>query len=150
MQHELNKTYHFNIPTENLRFGDLSGEECVELFRDGRVAAPFFERQIPKWFPALTFVDKKGYDHVDLDGRCYDAKGFTNGGCKFMPSRMLGVGRTFDQEEAQGHAEELIYIIHEIIDFPKVRVIFKRGSDLVKDFPKCSIPKGKREVLFAE
>ena len=143
MKHELNKTYHFNIPVENLQFADLKGEECVELFRDGRVAAP-------KWFPELTFVDKKGFDHVDSNGACYDAKGFTNGGCKFMPSRMMGVGRTFDVEEAQEHAQELIYIIHEIIDFPKVRLIFKKGSDLIKDFPKCSIPKGKRDVLFAE
>ena len=150
MKHELNKTYHFNIPVENLQFADLQGEECVELFRDGRVAAPFFERQIPKWFPELTFVDQKGFDHVDQDGVCYDAKGFTKTGCKFMPSRMMGVGRTFDVEEAQEHAQELIYIIHEIIDFPKVRLIFKKGSDLVKDFPKCSIPKGKRDVLFAE
>jgi hypothetical protein len=65
-----------------------------------------------------------------------------------MPSKMLGIGRTFDEDEARSHAEELVYIIHDIIDFPKVRVVFKKGSELTRDFPKCSIPKGKREVLF--
>lgn len=148
MKIEQNKTYHFDIPIDTLRFGDLKGEECISLFRDGRVAAPFFERQIPYWFPELTYVDQKGYDHIDESGVCYDAKGFTQGGCRFMPSKMIGVGRVFDAEKAQNHAQELIYIIHEIIDFPKVRLIFKKGSDLVKDFPKCSIPKGKREQLF--
>jgi hypothetical protein len=59
MDIQYNKTYYFDIPIDNLRFADLSGEECVELFRDGRVAAPFFERQIPKWFPKLTFVNQR-------------------------------------------------------------------------------------------
>ena len=61
---------------------------------------------------------------------------------------MQGAGRSLDVEAAQDHAQELIYIIHDNLDFPKVRVVFKRGSDLIKDFPSCKIRKTKREVLF--
>ena len=28
----------------------------------------FIERQLEIWYPWLTFVDEKGYDHVDQDG----------------------------------------------------------------------------------
>ena len=141
MKIEFNKTYHFDIPTDQFRWCDMDKEELIELFRDGRVASFFFERQIPHWFPELTFIpgDKKGYDHIDEQGNKYDAKGLTKGGCKFMPSSMLGTGRKFDAESAHAHADEISYIIHDIREFPSINLIFKKGSDLTKEFPNCSI-----------
>jgi hypothetical protein len=52
---------------DNLSFGDLSKEEVYECMKDGRLASHFLERQLTKWFPALTRVDQKGHDHVDTD-----------------------------------------------------------------------------------
>lgn len=148
MNIEFDKTYHFDMPTDKFQFGDIDKEGLIALFRDGRIASYFFERQIPHWFPELTFVDQKGYDHVDGDGNKYDAKGFTKHGCKFMPSSQIGAGRKFDAESAHAHANEISYIIHDITEFPSVKLIFKTGSSLLMDFPKCSITYAKKGMLF--
>ena len=45
------------------------------------------------------------------------------------------------------HANNMIYIFCDIVNFPKVNVIFKNGSDL-KNYKKGSIPYGDYDVLF--
>ncbi len=147
MKIKLNKTYNFAYRGK-VSFGDLSEEECHEVLQDGRFAAPFMERQLTKHFPELVHVDKPGYDHVDPTGQRYDAKNFTKRGLKFMPSNQIGQGREFDKEVAHEKSSDLIYICCDIVEFPKVRVIFKKGSDLIQEYPSCTINKSKREVLF--
>lgn len=118
------------------------------MFKDGRLTSHFLERQLEIWFPDLTFVNAKGYDHVDSAGVKYDQKCFTKGGLKFMPSTMQGAGRSLNEEVAQAHANEINYICCDIVEFPKVRVVFKRGKDLVKDYPKCAVPFKDRSNFF--
>lgn len=144
---ELNKTYNFEI--ENFSFGDIPREELIENFKDGRCCSWFMEPQITKWFPALTRIyGNKDHDHVDLDGVKYDAKNFTKNGLSFKPSSQKGAGRSFDEEIAHEKANSLIYICCDIVDFPRVRVRFVEGSELIKQYPKCEIAKGKRENFF--
>jgi hypothetical protein len=142
---EINRVYNFEC---RATFGTLSQERVNKLFTDGRRSSGFLELQLEEWFPELTFVDGKGYDHVDPNGVKYDAKCFTRGGAKFCPSVMLGAGRFIDEKKLWEHANHMIYIFCDIVDFPKVRVICKYGSDLVK-YSKGSIPFGDRDVLFA-
>ena len=141
---ELNKTYEFACPAS---FGTLSQEEVYKLFTDGRRASGFLEIQLEKWFPELTFEDGKGYDHVDRGGLRYDAKCFTKGGAKFCPSGMLGMGRKVNEEELWEHANDMIYIFTDVVEFPKVMVRFVKGSDLTQ-YTKGSIPFKDRNVLF--
>ena len=143
-QIELNKTYTY---TCNATFGTLSQEKVNKLFTDGRRASGFLEIQLEEWFPNLTFEDGKGYDHVDTDGVKYDAKCFTRGGAKFCPSGMLGMGRKVDEKELWEHAENMIYIFTDVVEFPKVQVRFVKGSDLTQ-YTKRSIPFKDRNVLF--
>jgi len=138
--------YTFDF-TDKVKLGSLSQEETYEVFRDGRFAAHFLERELTKHFH-LSFVNKTGYDHVDPTGQKYDAKNFTKRGLSFMPSNQLGEGRKFNADVAHAKAKELIYICCDIVDFPKVRVKFAYGADLVKEYPKCKVPKGYREALF--
>ena len=135
---------------ENISFGDLSDDELSLMFTDGRLASHFLERQLTKWYPELTFVDKRGYDHVDEEGHKYDQKCFTKGGLGFAPSHMGGKGRVFVQEEAHEHAKDITYICCDVVDFPIVKVKFARGSDLIVDYPKCKIPFSKRQEFFGE
>ena len=141
---ELNKTYEFACPAS---FGTLSQEEVYKLFTDGRRSSGFLEIQLEKWFPELTFEDGKGYDHVDREGLRYDAKCFTKGGAKFCPSGMLGMGRKVNEEELWEHANDMIYIFTDVVEFPKVQVRFVKGSDLTQ-YTKGSIPFKDRDVLF--
>ena len=69
------------------------------------------------------------------------------GGAKFCPSVMLGAGRSVDEEKLWEHATDMIYIFCDVVEFPKVRVIFKRGSDLTQ-YTKGSIPFKDRNVFI--
>ena len=147
MKIELNKTYNFNI--DSVSFGSIPKVRIHEFFKDGRVASFFLEEQLPHWFPELTRIEgNKDHDHVDTLGRKYDAKNFTKGGLRFMPSNQMGAGRKFNETIAHEKADKLVYICCDIVDFPKVRVVFKSGKELVKSYPKCSVPTKDREVLF--
>ena len=147
MKIELNKTYDFSI--NDVSFGDIPRHRINEFFKDGRVASFFLEEQLPHWFPQLTRIEgNKDHDHVDEVGNKYDAKNFTKGGLRFMPSNQMGAGRRFDEAKAHEKANKLIYICCDIVDFPKVRIRFAKGSELIKDYPNCSIPRKKREALF--
>lgn len=142
------KTYIYEV--ENISFGTLTQEELSEMFTDGRLVSHFLERQLTKWFPKLTFVDARGYDHVDTEGNKYDQKCFTKGGLTFAPSNMLGKGRKIIEEEAHEHAKDITYICCDVVDFPIVKVKFAKGSDLIVDYPKCKIPFSKRKEFFGE
>ena len=148
MKVELNKTYDFDL-TDTMSFGDIKQERLYEFFKDGRNASFMLEEQLIHWFPELTRVEgNKDHDHISEDGVKYDAKNFTKGGLNFMPSNQIGAGRKFDSVIAYEKANKLVYICCDIVDFPKVWVIFKSGKDLVKDFPNCKVSKTNREVLF--
>jgi len=138
--------YMFRV--DNISFGDLSQDELKTMFTDGRLASHFLERQLTKWFPKLTFVDGRGHDHLDEEGNKYDQKCFTKGGLGFAPSNMAGKGRVFVQEKAHEHAKEITYICCDIVDFPLVKVRFAKGSELIKEFPKCKIPFKMRDEFF--
>jgi len=150
MKIEKNKTYEFSLKGQ-VSFGSVSENRVYELLQDGRLASFFLEEQLQHWFPELTRIEgNKDHDHVDTMGRKYDAKNFTKNGLKFKPSNQLGQGRTFNAEIAHNKARKLCYICCDIVEFPRVRVKFIDGVDLIKEYPKCEIPKGQkwREVLF--
>ena len=110
------------------------------------------EPQLVKWFPELRHVKGcKDHDHVNKvdESIKYDAKNFTPaGGCKFMPSAMIGTGRKFNEEQFLFKTENMNYIICDIVDFPKVSVIIKKGSELATQYPKGTISLTKRKELF--
>ena len=134
---------------QNVSFGDLKQEQVNEILKDGRLASHFLERQLCVWYPKLTFVDGKGHDHVDTEGNLYDQKCFTQGGLNFAPSNMIGKGRTLNEEVAHAHAKKITYIACDILDFPKVKVRFVSGEELLKDYPKCKVPFKHRDIFFA-
>jgi|TARA_R110000822_G_scaffold283224_1_gene404756 hypothetical protein len=146
---KLNKTYKFDL-TDTMSFGNIRKERLYEFFKDGRNASFMLEEQLTHWFPNLTRVEgNKDHDHFDDNGTLYDAKNFTKYGLRFMPSNQMGAGRKFNESIAWKKADKLVYICCDIVDFPKVRVVFKSGKDLVNSYPKCSVPKKDREILFA-
>lgn len=142
-------TDHFII--ENVAFGDLAEETVSQILGDGRIASHFLERQLEIWYPFLKFVDAKGYDHINTDDANdrYDQKCFTKGGLGFAPSSMIGAGRRIDGDVAYNHCKDITYICCDIVDFPKVRVRFVPGGDLLKLYPGFRIPFSDLESLFA-
>ena len=150
MKHQIryDHTYEFDL-TGRVQFGDLPTETVHALFQDGRVASKFLENILPVWFDDLTYVDQDGYDHVQTStGRQFDLKGFTAGGASYAPSNMLGAGRKIDREKLHEHALSIDYILSDITEFPRVRIVFKRGTELVENYPNGKIPNQQKEILF--
>ena len=145
----MDHTYKFTLDMPT--FPGLSPEEVCEIFHDGRQFAAFIERWLPKAFPELSHVNGcKDHDHVNVSDETikYDQKTFTKGGCKYMPSSMIGTGRQFDEAAFQEQANKLIYIIVSNIDFPEIEVRFVCGTDLLITHPKGTIPLKDRVKFF--
>lgn len=151
MKIKYNKVYNFDL-SKTYSFGSLPEIALNEIFKDGRVASHLLEPQLESWFPELKHIKGcKGYDHIHRrDNRLFDAKNFTGRGCKFKPSYMIGSQRKFIKEEFIKKTEGMSYIICDIVDFPKVRVVFKEGSQLAQQYPNGIISLSKRNEIFNE
>jgi len=156
MEIEFNKVFQFDL-TNMFTFGDLSNDQLIEVYKDGRQSAPLLERQLVYWFPKLKYVNQKGYDHIDENGNRYDHKSFTDFGLKFAPSAMIGAGRKINIDTAKKHSMKTNYICCDITNFPKVRVVFITGCELMRRFPIKSVTerfhipntKNYKEQLFS-
>ena len=140
----------YNFKIADVSFGSLSTFQLCEMFKDGRIASHFIERQLEKWFPNLLFEDGRGYDHRCMEtNTLFDAKCFTKSGANFAPSVMLGAGRKINEEKLHKHAIKMNYIFCDVCDFPAIKVIFKEGIGLLADYPKGKIPFKDRNKIFA-
>tara|TARA_B110000027_G_C15950795_1_gene225507 strand:- start:169 stop:639 length:471 start_codon:yes stop_codon:yes gene_type:complete len=144
----LNKTFTHVI--QNYTFGNLSNETCVNIFKDGRPFSHFIEKWIACNYP-LTHVDGcKKYDFIDNNNPTilYDEKTFTKGGCRYMPSNMIGSGRTFNKEEFEEKSKKLIFCIVSNINFPEIKIKFVNGCDLLENYPKGIIKLNDHVKFF--
>ena len=142
----LNKTYTHII--EKFSFGNLSKPVLIKFYKDGRHFAPVIELYLQEMFPLIHVSGCKIYDFTDDSNNKYDEKTFTKGGCKFMPSSMIGTGRKFDKVKFDEKATKLIYIIVSNINFPEIKIKFVRGKDLIIDYPNGKIPAGNFYDFF--
>ena len=147
MKYELNKTYEFEM--KNISFDNVPSISLIELFKDGRHASHILELWIVNNFENISKHNTKDHDFIDDDGNLMEGKNFTKNGAKFMPSRMLGVGRKYIKEEAHEVADSNIYVITDITSMPKIRMKFILGSKLNKMYPNSKIPFRKREEFFS-
>lgn len=144
---ELDKNYYFDLVGQ-IQFDCIPEEDLYMLFRDGRHCAPLIEKWLTKMFPLIHVTGNKDHDHIDNENNQYDVKNFTKNGLKFMPSNQIGAGRSFDKEKSHEKAKKLIYIICDIVEFPKLTVRFIAGEKLIEKYPKCAVNIRERNVLF--
>lgn len=145
---EFNKTY--DIIITNYSFHTLPSEVLIEIYKDGRVFSHFIERQLAQDFGLKHVGGCQYYDIADTTDPDikYEQKTFTANGCKFMPSNMIGVGRTFDQTIFAEKAAKLIYIIVSNVAFPNIKIKFVSGTDMLALYPTGIIPKGNHDEFF--
>ena len=144
---ELNKTFNHTIV--NYSFGNLSDEICKEIWKDGRPFSHFIEAWICKNYPLTHIKGCKKYDFIDNlhPEILYDEKTFTNKGCAFCPSNMLGQGRKFDKDIFEKKTKTLIFCIVSNIDFPNIKMRFVKGEELMIKYPNGKIPS-KEYIKF--
>lgn len=136
----LNQCFRHQI--ENIGFGNLPESILQETLRDGRAFSHFIEPWLALNYPITHIKGCKGYDFVDNQNKkiLYDAKTFTKRGLRFCPSKMIGVGRQFNQEEFIKKSQGLIFCLVSNLYFPEIRVRFVRGADLIREYPSGIIP----------
>ena len=147
---EFNKT--FTKVIQNFSFGDLPIEVLKGLFKDGRTFAPFAEQLLAKEFTLKHITGCKGHDLTDIVDSSiqYEQKTFTKGGCKFMPSNMIGQGRHFDKAVFDEKSKKLIYVIMSNINFPEIKIRFVKGSEMVERYPLGVIKFSEHDVFFRD
>jgi hypothetical protein len=135
---------------EEFSFGNIPKSEIIETYKDGRAFSHFIEPWLAMNYPLKHIKGCKKHDHVDMNDENikYDQKTFTKRGCKFMPSNMIGEGRTFNKEIFEEKAKKLIYIIVSNINFPEIKIKFMRGIDLIVDYPSGIIPLKEFNKFF--
>jgi len=141
------KTFHRTI--KNFTFDDLSQEKLVKHYKDGRHFAPLMEQILALDFNLTHVEGCKDHDLVDPSNpdMRFDEKTFTKGGCRFMPSNMIGQGRTYDETVFHEKAKKLNYVICSNVNFPEVKIRFVKGTDLIALYPKGEIKD--HEAFFA-
>ncbi len=137
---EYGVTYTHTI--DEFSFGNIPQSVIIETYKDGRAFSHFIEPWLAINYPLIHIKGCKKHDHVDISDENikYDQKTFTKGGCKFMPSNMIGEGRTFNKEIFEEKAKKLIYIIVSNINFPEIKIKFVKGIDLIIEYPTGVIP----------
>ena len=157
-----------NHTLNHISFDCLPVEQVFNIFKDGRV----FSHLIESWIADKEWIDHETGDkfklaHVhgnrdhdfvlhSVNGievpetlrQKYDAKTFTSRGCNFMPSSMIGTGRTFNKEAFDAHVGTIIYIIVDNIQFPNIKIRWVKGSDLAVTYPKGKINYNDRNKFF--
>ena len=145
-EYKLNKTFEFNLT--NISFDNIPSDKLIKLFTDGRHASHILELWIETNFVGVKKHNVKDHDFIDDSNNFMEAKNFTKNGAKFMPSRMLGVGRKYIEEEAHKVIKSNIYVITDINDMPKIKMKFIKGIDLLKKYPNAIIPFKLRDEFF--
>ena len=146
---------------ENVGFDGLDSETIKTIFLDGRAFSHFIEPWLAKrqWYDKKTgepfrlnhIKGCKGHDFtVEHNGRTifYDEKTFTQNGCKFMPSSMIGTGRKFNQEDFIEKVGKMNYIIVDNCQFPKIKIKWMTGKELIKSYPKGEISPSARSLFY--
>ena len=145
-----NKTFIKVI--ENIAFGSLSPEILTKLFKDGRIFSHFAEQIIAQDFSLTHVTGCKGHDLVeptDINIK-YEQKTFTEGGCNFMPSNMIGQGGQFDKAVFTEKSKNLIYAIVSNIKFPEIKIRFVKGEELAQKYPSGKIPLKDHDNFFKD
>ena len=145
---QLNKTFTHSII--NYTFGNLPEVICKEILKDGRAFSYFIEKWIEHNYPLIHICGCKEYDFTDenFPEILYDEKTFTKGGCRYMPSSMIGTGRSFNKEAFEEKSKKLIFCIVSNVNFPEIKIKFIKGINLLELYPKGIIPLKDHIKLF--
>jgi len=145
-----NKTFTTTI--FNYAFSNLPQDTLKSIFKDGRIFSHFMERLLAQDYGLTHVTGCKGHDLVDPADPAikYEQKTFTENGCKFMPSNMIGQGRHFDKAVFDEKSRGLNYIIVSNVNFPEIKVRFLKGADLAALYPTGEIKMKDHDKFFRD
>jgi len=146
----LNRTFYHTI--DKYGFGNLSLEICKEIMKDGRPFSHFIEHWMSENYDLVHVKGCKSYDFRDKvhEEILYDEKTFTNRGCNYCPSNMLGQWRSFNKEVFENKTKSLIFAIVSNVDFPNIKIRFIKGETILRKYPTGKIPNKDHDNFFSD
>ena len=118
------RIFHFDV--ELLSRGmNITSEEVVQYFTDGRRVSFLLERRIAREIMEGTLAQSEGaaWDVVDANGDKWEVRSLSRQGVYFCPSYMVGSGRAFDEQGFLKKLDEIKgYAVSDIECFPDVPV----------------------------
>lgn len=139
MKIEYNILYHLDCSDGT----KIAGIDCSNLFKDGRITSLLLEHILSRKFEDFYLSESKGsnFDAV-VSSKKIELKTITNNGLKLIQSKMLGVGRKFNNEDYLYWLSTLdSFVVCDITSFPDIYVrMFKTHTFKQKTY---SIKKAK-------
>jgi len=102
---------------------NITSEEAIEYFTDGRRVSFVLERRISKEIVKGKLASSEGasYDLLDKDGKKWEVRSITKSGIYFCPSYMVGSKRSFEEYGFLLKLDEIEgYILSDVELFPNV------------------------------
>ena len=102
---------------------EINVEDVQTYFTDGRRVSFLIERRAVEAMPGskLAPSEGSGYDLIDSEGGYWEVRSLTKGGIYFCPSKMVGSGRSFEED---GFLEKLDniegYFVTDVTQFPEM------------------------------
>ena len=129
------------------------------VFKNGTVAAGIMEPFLCCYFKNLKWV--KGCNDHDMiaedsqqrynkEKQLFDHKGFTVASAgQFSRSKFQGTLRPkATAEELERDSSNKIFVFTSYTSFPEIEIVFRRGSDLLNEFPNGKIKHDEHDKLF--
>lgn len=137
------------------KFGNISGEDMINIFKDGRTINKLITKQIEHWYPSITLVDAIGNFLMERSTNSlivYNCRMFTKHGLNFSSSHMIGSGRKFDRKKYTDYINKynITYILCDVVDFPTIRVRFIDATELFDKYKSAKIDSKDREEIFGK
>jgi hypothetical protein len=116
--------FHFDVDLLS-RGMNLTGDEVIQYFTDGRRVSFILERRIAREIMEGTIAQSEGagWDVLDSNGEKWEVRSLSRQGVYFCPSYMVGSGRAFEEAGFLRKLDEIRgYVISDIERFPNVPV----------------------------
>ena len=72
---QMNTTYIHNL--DNFTFGNISKEQLINIFKDGRAFSHVIEPWLSVNYPLIHIKGCKNHDHIDIHNTKYEQKTFS-------------------------------------------------------------------------
>lgn len=116
---------------------DITPEDVVELFTDGRPASFLMKRKIAKVMGWKVGDKNADYDWQDSYGNYIECRVLTSNGVAFAPNKLIGTQRQFDESQFIAKLNFIkFYLVPDIQNFPFIQV-WRVDSSQIREWYFC-------------
>lgn len=146
-----NELYIFDL-TGKIKFYNIEEKELIKLFKDGRVSGIIAEKFLETEFENLKRMELESANVDILNTRTasrYEVRTITKGGVNLIPSKMIGKGRKYNEEEYILKLQFINYFLFvDVRNLPILYIYSKSKDYFFNPIKKCF--NSRQADLFLE